>query len=141
MEKTFHCRIQTPDALVYDGPIVLMQIATEDGVIELHPNHSNLVTTVAASRIKILTEHAVTQYIVVRHGVIEFDTVTNTCAGLFFYAELTTTLKQESLLEYRERILNDLQNSEKLSRYHVDFLKNESMSIEKLLLIQEETQP
>lgn len=140
MEAVFHCQIQTPDALVYDGPVTLMQIATDDGVIEIHPNHSNLMTTVSASRIKVITEDAITQYIVARHGVIEFDTTTNRCNGLFFSAELTTSFKKESLLEYKERILKDLEQPQKLSRYHIDFLQNESMSIEKLLVIQEENQ-
>lgn len=139
METTFQVHIQTPDAVVYDGPITLMQIATDDGVIEIHPRHMNLVTTVAASRVKVVTLDGTTQYIIVRHGVIEFNTLNNTCTGLFFSAQLASSFKQESLLDYRERILKDLAQSDKLSRYHIDFLQNESMSIEKLLLIQEET--
>jgi len=107
IKSYLNCNIRTPDGILYTGEAKSVRIDTDNGVIEVHPNHANLVSTVTFSRI-ILQKDNAREYVMVRNGYLEFNTETNTLDGYFLDGEKGGKVKFESVDEYRQRVINDL---------------------------------
>lgn len=137
METLFNCNIKTPDGVLYAGKAQYVRIDTDMGVIEIHPRHANLVTSITFSRMVIQNENE-RDYVLARNGFVEFDTNNNTLNGYFLDGEKGSTIKYESVEDYRKRILEALHSKDDSThKYTVRYLKKEALALDKMLSIEE----
>ncbi len=135
-QSKLHVTIQTPEESSFDGECISVRLKTDDGEIEILPDHTNLVSTLTYSETTLTLPDGSEKIYALRSGVILMINDSNRLSINVFFAELLENVKHESILAYHKEILERLKDGD-LSPLQVRFLENQSESIKEMVEIHE----
>lgn len=125
-----HLIIRTPDAVHYDGPASRVSGASELGDLQIYPGHAAMTAAVDFSR--VLVEHADHQEtFLLKQGILHTDPESRRTEFLALSCQKVEEADLKTLRAYRDFILDHLQKREDLGSYHVRFLEESMLAVEK----------
>lgn len=134
METTLRVVLQTPDKVFFDGQADWVRIETEGGELEIHPKHVSAMGSVIFAPVRIHHDDKLLTYYV-RQGVMRVDNEENAVFILGFSCEKEEEISETSIKGYMDFILDKLENDEDLSDIQITYLKEQQVSLEKLLQV------
>ncbi len=126
----FQFSLRTPVTELYNAPVDLVHLATDEGEMEVLPGHASTVGTIQFSKI-VVTSLNHTDSFLVRQGILTVDENGTVVRILATDAHKQSDMRLRSLEEYRTFILDRLKEPERLSKYQMRFLSDQQASIEK----------
>jgi len=132
MNTTFSLQIRSPERLVFDRQVASLLLATENGMIEVLPYHASMLSTIQFTHAKIRFENLV-DTILLRKGILFIDNTKNEVQVLVSMAEMESEVSITSAKEYLAYVLSQLEKGEHMSEFHLQFLQEERLVIEKQL--------
>lgn len=133
--NTIHCKILTPSGVSFDNEVDAVRMATVDGLLEIFPQHADLVGTIDFSHVwAVQGQH--TDHFLVRHGMLSVDSTQNQARIMVFECLKKESVDFKTLRQYFD-MLNGLLTSGVHSKMQISFLKGEISSMEKMLAVTE----
>ncbi len=126
----FSLTVRTPDRVLFDGPADLVRLSTEEGEVEVHPNHADLQGVVGFSRV-VVKHDGHEEDFVVRHGMLFVDGEANSVRVSAFDGELVAEMDVGSARSVLETIRARLAEGKDLSDLAIRFLEDQRLSMEK----------
>lgn len=124
--------LRTPNEIVYEGPASVITGVSELGAFQIYPGHMAMTATLSFAPIEIRHGNSTETYYV-RQGVLNTDPSTNQTHLLAYSCEQARDADINSLSEYRDFVLAQLDNEANLNDYQVKFLKESSESINAMI--------
>ena len=130
--NTFSLQIRSPEKLVFDRDVASLLLVTENGMIEVLPHHASMLSTIQFTHAKIRFEDKI-DTILLRKGILFIDNTKNEVKILVSLAEMESEMSTISAKEYLTYVMEQLEKGESMSEFHLDFLQEEKLVIEKQL--------
>ncbi len=134
METTLRVVLQTPDTIYFDDQADWIRLETEGGELQIHPRHVNAMGSIVFSQVRIHHNNQLSTFFV-RQGVVRMDNATNTVVVMAFACEKESEVTQASIREYMDMVVAQLGSDEELSEMQTSYLKEQQVSLERLLNI------
>ncbi len=129
MRKYMYVEVIAPDGLVYEGSAESVIVATESGILQILPGHTNLLAPIAYSKTTV-TEGGAAQEFLVRHGMLVVNQADDTVRITGFAADKIADIRYENLIEYQRYVREQLSKKEDLDPYQLQFLEEQGASLE-----------
>lgn len=137
MEK-FFLSFKTPEQVLFKGEVASVRIKTEEGILEIHPKHATLVGSVLASEVRITLPNNDQEVFLARDGFLTFNNVLNEAEIVVLWGKPEAKVDKKTIVEYFDFLKKELENSENLNPYQLQYLHKESYSSEQLISLVEE---
>ncbi len=128
----FHLTIQTPDRTLFAGEADRVRLSTEDGELEVFPQHADLQGAVGFS--KVFVVHGTHEEdFTVRHGMLFVDQAANAVRLAAFDGHKTDEMDLATAEQYLALVRARLDAGEPLSDLGIRFLQDQKVALEKHL--------
>lgn len=134
--NTFSLQIRSPEQLVFDQQVDSLLLVTESGMVEILPRHASMLSTIMFTHAKIRYEDKL-DTILLRKGILFIDNTKNEAKILVSMAEMESEMTTVSAKEYLDYVVDQLKKGESMHEFHLKFLEEEKLVIEKQLQMTE----
>jgi F0F1-type ATP synthase epsilon subunit len=125
--------IQTPEVIVFQGPIQSVLLVNETGQMEIFPNHATLAGSILFSHTIVRVAPGQEEEFVMRNGLVLMNNETSEVKLLVEYCHKIADINFESIHEYRMFIEEKLKNKEALNSFQVVYLEEQQASLKKMI--------
>gem|GEM_PF-5808180 len=119
--------------MVLDQEVDVVRLATMNGLLEIYPQHADLVGNIDFSHVWAERGQHIDHYLV-RHGMLSVDSVANQARIMVFDCRKKDSVDLQTLREYFD-MLSALLKAGTHSKMQAHFLKGEITSMEKLMSV------
>ncbi len=130
--ETFNFTATSPEGFFLQTTLARLDIATEDGQLQILPGHDTLISVIDYSKAHAWVTENDAKELVVRHGLLSVDRQTNQVRLMAFSIDYTQDLEIKTLEEYYSSITQALETGN-LNTLQIQYLEEQGASMKKLM--------
>ena len=125
--------LRTPEKIYYEKPAEKVSLSTEEGALEIFPNHTPLTGAISFSQVEISDGDHEEKFLI-RNGFV-FVEQESKIKILVYACDVVGATDAKTIQEYRDFVLFQLKDPSPLTTYQLQYLKEQKVALEKMVQV------